>query len=147
VIRPRARTDGLVLEELDGELLVYDTERDRAHCLNATAARVLRACDGARTPAELARDLALDGGVVGLALAQLADARLLDGAPARRRRPTRRQLLVSAAALPLVLSISAPAAAQAASCVPFFQPCSPTGAPCCGGGRCIFIPAFGFRCV
>ena len=30
---PQARTDNLVIRELDDETLVYDMERDEAHCL------------------------------------------------------------------------------------------------------------------
>jgi len=37
---PRARKDGLVIKELVNETLVYDLERDEAHCLNQTAALV-----------------------------------------------------------------------------------------------------------
>lgn len=51
---PRARSEHLVIEELDGEVLVYDTERHHAHNLGGLAAAVWRACDGRRTPAEIA---------------------------------------------------------------------------------------------
>ena len=43
---PHARTDNLVIRELDDETLVYDMERDEAHCLNQTAALVWKQCDG-----------------------------------------------------------------------------------------------------
>ena len=35
---PEARQDGLVIEELLEEILVYDLKRHRAYCLNRTAA-------------------------------------------------------------------------------------------------------------
>src|ERR1044071_4757712 len=54
---PRARTDRLVIKELPNEVLVYDLERDRAHCLNTTAAIVWKACDGSTTPEEMAAQL------------------------------------------------------------------------------------------
>ena len=41
-MKPRARTEGLVVTELPDELLVYDLERHRAHCLNPTAALVFK---------------------------------------------------------------------------------------------------------
>ncbi len=37
---PHGRKDGLVVKELGNETLVYDLERDEAHCLNQTAALV-----------------------------------------------------------------------------------------------------------
>ena len=49
-----ARKDGLILQELEDELLVYDLERDKACCLNHSAAAVFKRCDGRTTPAEIA---------------------------------------------------------------------------------------------
>src|SRR5260370_3158790 len=46
---PRARRDGLLIQKLDDETLVYDLERDEAHCLNKTAALVWQRCDGKTT--------------------------------------------------------------------------------------------------
>ena len=46
---PRARIDGLVIKELPNETLVYDLERDEAHCLNQAAALVWKHCDGKTT--------------------------------------------------------------------------------------------------
>ena len=37
---PKARTDGLLVEEMDGETLVYDLDTHGAHCLNPAAALV-----------------------------------------------------------------------------------------------------------
>ena len=51
--RPLARTDGLLTEAIDGELLVYDIAGDIAVHLNETAALVWRNCDGRRTVADL----------------------------------------------------------------------------------------------
>jgi len=45
---PQARRSGLMLEQADGEVLIYDLERNKAHCLNNTAARVWQYCDGER---------------------------------------------------------------------------------------------------
>ena len=54
---PLSRTDNLVIRELDDETLVYDMERDEAHCLNQTAALVWQQCDGKTTAAQAARIL------------------------------------------------------------------------------------------
>src|SRR5262249_18534205 len=54
-MKPEKRRDGLVVKELPDEILVYDLERHKAHCLNPAAAFVFKHCNGERTVAELAR--------------------------------------------------------------------------------------------
>jgi hypothetical protein len=71
-----------VVEELDGEVLVYDTERDRAHCLNGLAAAVWNACDGRRGPDKLTAHVVgsfpgCDEDAIAEALAQLGERHLL----------------------------------------------------------------------
>jgi hypothetical protein len=128
-VMPRARKDGLVIEELADETLVYDLERDRAHCLNPTAAKVWRLCDGKTTVTEMVArlgrhgDLPVNEDVAWLALDRLARARLLRdrlARPAKARRWSRREVMRSLGAggavlVPLVTSIVAPTAAQAAT--------------------------------
>lgn len=132
-MKPQAREDGLVVQELADETLVYDLRNHQAHCLNRAARAVWRLCDGTRDEAALARLLAkelagdADEDVVRLALRDLARARLLREPLRALPRVSRRRLiqrLGQAAALPLVVSIVSPTAAQAATCtVP--QPISP----------------------
>src|SRR5437016_12201173 len=80
---PLARREGLVIRELADEVLVYDLGRDRAHCLNQTAAFIWQCCDGRTSTAEIARALGkgvsapVDEKLVWLALNQLADNNLL----------------------------------------------------------------------
>src|SRR5436305_10494248 len=81
---PAGRRDGLIVEELDGELLIYDTERDRAHSLNAVAAAVWRASDGVREPKAIAELAGVTEDDVWRALSQLDERRLLDGELPRR---------------------------------------------------------------
>jgi hypothetical protein len=151
--RPKARAAELVVRELTEELLVYDLERHQAHCLNQTAARVWRLCDGKKTVREIAeclvRDLhaAVDERIVLFALGQLAEFRLLEEGetllpePVRvsRREMMRTLSVATAVTLPLIVSISAPTAAQAASCVN--TTCTAGGPPCCvgtcQGGLCV----------
>ena len=151
--RPRARSEGLVVREFDGEVLVYDLERHRAVCLNPAAAFVWRRCDGRTEVAALGRALGEELGTphgaeaARLALEQLARDRLLGGdvrqAPAASR-VTRRELirrlgLAAAASLPLVTSVVAPTPAQAASGLGPGQPCtSPLECQSgvCAGGVC-----------
>jgi hypothetical protein len=51
-MQPRARTTAIILEEVDGEFLLYDLERDRAHCLKDAIAAVWRHADG-KTPIDI----------------------------------------------------------------------------------------------
>jgi hypothetical protein len=53
---PQARRDGLVLAAFDGELLIQDTMRHRAHALNEQAAAVFRLADGTRSIEQIAAD-------------------------------------------------------------------------------------------
>jgi hypothetical protein len=147
-MKPQTRRSGLLIRELPDELLVYDQEQHRAHCLNQTAALVFRHADGTRTAAELALLPGADDQVVGLALEQLAAAGLLEGAapgaePASpagmtRRDVARRVGLAAAILLPAVASIVAPTPAEAAAtCVNTCAgktpgtPCSSIGATPC----------------
>lgn len=124
---PKARTEGLVIESIDNELVVYDDTTKRAHCLNRSAALVWGYCDGKTAVAAMAARLAADAGstanedVVLFALRQLAERDLLD-------RPlnvssdvamNRRQLLMglgaAAVLVPVVTSLVAPSSAAATS--------------------------------
>src|SRR2546427_7946707 len=86
--KPIARRQGLVIQELPDEVLVYDLERDRAHCLNETAAFVWHRCDGRNSIAQIARTLAnqlnceVDEKIIWLALDQLGGSHLLEKRPA-----------------------------------------------------------------
>jgi hypothetical protein len=144
IANPIARREGLVIQELPDEVLVYDLDRDRAHCLNQTAAFVWQRCNGKSTTAQIARslgqqlDCTVDEKVVWLALDQLGRNHLLARQPApppalmgmNRRAMVRALGLAAIVAVPLVTSIVAPSPAQAASCGAQGTPCN-TGAQCC----------------
>ena len=49
-----ARRRSLLLRELGDETLAYDLSSHRASCLNREAAAVFHACDGRRSPQEIA---------------------------------------------------------------------------------------------
>ena len=74
---PKAKTERLIVREIDGETLVYDRSRDAASCLNEFAARVWRECDGETSVAAIAAALGEDERAVWLALHQLTKAQLL----------------------------------------------------------------------
>lgn len=141
---PLARKDGLVIQEMPDELLVYDLETNKAHCLNETAYSVWKACDGRNTVSDIAAMLE-DGSdeLVWLALVQLGENDLLDkkeglSMNGRSRRELIKKVgLASVVALPLVASLTAPTSVLAAvSCA-----CSGiidcTSTPGCPTGGCV----------
>ncbi len=141
---PRMREDGLVIDDLPDEVLVYDLERHEAHCLNRSAALVWRACDGRSSPADIARRLTMEldtqfsADLVLVALNQLERQNLLQQPatlPAQfialsRRQMVRRLGFAAAVAVPLVTSIVAPTAVQAATCQQSGHPCIPNKLCC-----------------
>lgn len=142
---PRRRGNGIVVQEISDEVLVYDLERHKAHCLNRTAALVWKKCDGKTSVPQLARLLErelrtkLDDELVLLAIEQLSRRHLLEQDSARAKPPgmSRRALmrrlgLATAIALPLVTSLVAPTPAEAATCKANGQSCT-TSAECCSG--------------
>ena len=146
-VLPFARTDQLIVQEVPNEVLVYDLERHQAHCLNRASAFVWKHCDGKTTVAQAARLLerelsqAVGPDVVWLALSQLRKFHLLGEAEGTifttrvSRRDLVRKHLPAALALPLIMSIAAPTAAQTATCVGQGQPCG-NGVQCCPGLTC-----------
>jgi hypothetical protein len=129
--KPKVRGSGLLVQQLVDELLVYDLERNEAHCLNGIAAAVWALCDGERTVAEIGRLLGTDlapadaEALVWCALDQFAERRLLEEEVAEEPHHaasatmTRRQMVarigLAVVALPLVESIVSPPAAMAQS--------------------------------
>ena len=124
---PAARSTDLVTTSTADSLLIYDQDRHELHTLNTVAATVWRLLDGQRTADDVLREASADLGValtmetVQLAVATLAEAHLLDTqvdpgtfTPGSSRRRLLKKASVLAAA-PVVVSISAPLAAQANS--------------------------------
>src|SRR4051812_6427171 len=162
---PPGRREGLIVEALDDELLVYDSERAKAHSLNRVAATVWELSDGERDVTAIAAAADVSEDDVWRALSQLEERRLLDGELPRRmsgpeysrRQAVRRMGLIGASAAfaaPLVKSIAMPSAARAGgpvSCIPenglcgSGETCDTTGfMPCCPtppGLSCSFVPA------
>ena len=146
---PSARREGIISKELDGEVLIYDRERDKAHCLNSTAALVWQHCDGRSSVTDLARAVskrlggAVDEMVIELALKQLSRDHLLAEryvsspvAADLSRRALVRRLGVAAVLLPLITTITAPTAlAGTSDCLGLGAAC-PGALPCCGATTC-----------
>jgi len=150
---PRSRTDNLVIRELDDETLVYDLERDEAHCLNQAAALVWQQCDGKTTALQAADALkdkfssSVDTDFIWLAVKQLERFHLVESSPkfpAVSRRALVLKYAPAALALPVIMSISAPTPAIAGSCTAAGDPCGPGLPPCCPGLGCGSNP---LRCI
>lgn len=148
---PLARRKRIVIKEVDNEVLVYDLERDEAHCLNPLAAALWRLCDGKTPASSLAISLEKETGtrlnkaLIWLSLQDLRRCHLLEEdlvwppqmraanhMRMSRREAVRRIGLGAVIALPLVISITAPTAVQAASCGSRCHPCN-SGSDCCSG--------------
>jgi hypothetical protein len=128
-IRPLARTEDVVTEDVADELIVYDERSDVASRLNRSAALVWRNSDGKRTLADLLHVLKADLGDVAdedmvlVALDSLVEHGLIESGYERREatasRLSRRRFIgragVAAASLPVVASMVVPMPAAAAS--------------------------------
>jgi hypothetical protein len=152
--KPLARSEDLIVEELGDEVLVYDSNVDVAHCLSPDAARVWQQCDG-ETPIEtLTAQVGLSAERVEDALDELQRCHLLEQAPRLAGDGhTRRELSLkvakvgaAAAAVPLIVSVSAPTPAQAGTirfCAEFSSGnCGQEGSSGCQGtvGCCCCTP-------
>jgi hypothetical protein len=135
--KPLARSEHLIVEEIADEILVYDSSVDVAHCLTPDAARVWSACDGTRPIDSLAAELGLSAERVEDALGELERCNLLERAPTLSGDGhTRRELSLrvakvgaAAAAVPLIVSVSAPTPAQAGT----IKFCAQFSSNNCGG--------------
>lgn len=146
-ILPCAREHGLVVRELDGELLIYDRERDVAHCLKGAQATVWKNCDGVTPVADLValvrRQLgtSVDEHAVNRALADLNKNQLLDERRAHsnehggisRRDMMAKTGLAAATAIPLITSLMVPTSA--------FADCTHQGGFCNDSTQCCANPA------
>jgi hypothetical protein len=122
-----ARKEGLTVESLRQETLVYDERNSKAHCLNRTVAAVWGYCDGNTSIPQMVDrlrlevDPSLDEAVVRMALEQLAGSDLLEmsatpPADLLSRREVGRSLSAHAAVLlPMISSMAMPPAAAARS--------------------------------
>ena len=81
--KPLGRRDNVVVQEIDGEVLIYDLAKNKAFCLNNTSALVWQSCDGKKTIAEISDWLGkqlksnVNEDVVWLALDQLSQEGLI----------------------------------------------------------------------
>jgi len=117
---PIARRAGVVVQEVPDEVLVYDLNTNKAHCLNSSAALIWKCCDGNNSIADIVHQLESNGGgkltedLVWLALDRLNENGLLENEIGPRFRGHSRRAAVkaigmaSAVALPMIASLVAP---------------------------------------
>ena len=128
---PTARKNNLVMQEMPDEILIYDLDTNKAHCLNETSALVWKACNGTNTVEEISGLCSVQTGakvpeeLVWLAIDQFSKSNLLEEkmtlpADGQSRREVIKKIgLATVIALPLVASFTAPSNALAGtgSCV------------------------------
>jgi len=126
---PVSRKDDIIVQELKGEVLIYDLKINKAHCLNETSAIVWQLCDGNNSVADITKKFSreLNSPVtedfVWLALDQLKQENLLSNSEEivpefngmSRREVIRKVGLGTMVAIPIVSGLIAPTAAQAQS--------------------------------
>ena len=139
---PIARKDGLVIQEMPDEVLVYDLNTDKAHCLNQTSAFVWKSCNGDNTINDIAELFENHSGteinkdLIWLAIDQLSEKELLEeeissNLSGQSRREVIKKLgLATVVALPLISSLAAPTSVLAAAS------CACTGMVDCLGTSC-----------
>lgn len=126
---PVSRKADLVVQEMDGEILIYDLTENKAFCLNQTSALVWQLSDGNRTVDEIGEILgqklnsSANEDIVWFALDQLKKEKLIENeaelgnyfAGLSRREVIKKVGLGTMIALPIVMSITAPVAVAAVS--------------------------------
>jgi hypothetical protein len=152
---PVARKEGLVVQETAEEVLVYDLNSNKAHCLNQTAAFVWKSCNGDNSITEITKlfekqiGSAVQEDLIWLAIDQLNEKNLLAANVAsnfagRSRREVIKKIgLAAVVALPVVASLTAPTSALASTscaCVNpgacLTQTTCPSTVNCNGSGIC-----------
>lgn len=152
---PMARQKDLVIQEMPDEVLVYDMNTNKAHCLNPSAAFIWKACNGNNSVTDIVNQFESAGkgqvteDFVWLAIDQLYENALLEGeitpkfAGQSRRQVIKKIGLASMVAVPVIASLLAPKSALAAGSCDCVNPAGcagRTGCPsttnCNASGQC-----------
>ena len=147
---PPARTENIVVQNLESETLIYNLDTNKVFCLNETSALVYQACNGKTDFEDFKNNHKLTDEVIFLALDLLKKESLLEErfvsplAGMKRREVIKKIGLTSVIALPIISSLMAPTSAMAAiscggtqppghvfGCIPAQSNCDAMGAPQC----------------
>ena len=126
---PKARSSGLVVEEVVDEVLVYQLETHLARLLSPQTAKIWRLCDGQQRIEDIAEELEVPQSAVEDTIQELFVADLLDASPEKsvpdgeRFDLSRRSVMRQAAAAtllvaPAIVTLSIPTAVAALSALP-----------------------------
>lgn len=155
--KPISRKDNIVIQEIDGETLIYDLSKNKAFCLNETSALIWEMCDGERSVSEISKELSqklnnpANEDLVWLAIDQLKKENLIANAEElenkfegmNRREVIKKVGLGTMIALPLVSGLIAPTSIHAASVRPGTVP---ENGSCTSSAQCIQNPGTGSTC-
>ena len=146
---PAARNEGVVIQNFDSEILIYDLLTNKAFCLNEISGIVYRHCDGKTTLRDLKSSHNFTDDLIYLALEQLRRENLLEKdndfvtplTGLSRRAVIKKVGFASVVALPVVSSLIAPEAvtAQSFSCTcsaPSGSNGRPQGCSCASNADC-----------
>lgn len=162
--KPTARTENLVVQEVNDEVLIYDLVTNKAYCLNHTSGQVWQLCDGNNSIADIGGRISdklqtpFSEDIVWLALDGLKRNGLVmdtDDLPPDPNRLSRRAVMkkigfASMVAMPIISSLVAPPAVaaisggQACSCSGLSGAVAvcPVGTASCppASARCVILP-------
>jgi hypothetical protein len=127
--KPKTRNENIVVQEMEKEILIYNLKTNKAFCLNEASALIYQLCDGKNSVAEISQALSkklnqpMTDDLIWLALDSFKKDNLLEDSKEfeidfkglNRRQIIKKVGLTSLAVLPMVSSIIAPSAANAAS--------------------------------
>lgn len=160
--KPKTRIENIVVQDFANEILIYDLSTNKAFCLNETSAMIYQLCNGKKSVEEISRILTnklnqpITEDLIWLALDGFKKDNLLEQSEQfainfnglSRRQIIKKIGFASLVTLPVIASVIAPQAVQAASCVGLGQPCTNVaftiGDCCFGQGYCSGDPR---RCI
>lgn len=121
-IKANSRTNEIIVQNLEDEVLIYDLRSNQALSLNETVSKVWQSLNGEKTVAEIAVEIDFPPEMVLFSLDELNKKSLLAEKveiDLPKDKVSRRKILLQAAttsiALPLIVGIVAPTALQAQS--------------------------------
>lgn len=156
--KPKTRSENIVVQEMDDEILIYDLNDNKAFCLNETSAIIYQLCNGKNSVAEINQQLSgkfkqpISDELIWLALDGLKKDNLLEESEQfdidfkglTRRQVIKKVGLSSLVVLPVIASMVAPAAAATASLAALLASCSSPSS--CQSGNCVASSAGGLKC-
>lgn len=152
---PKPRTENIVMQQLNKELLIYDLIINKAFCLNETSTIIFNACDGVTSLDKLKHQSGFTEDLIYLGLEELQKNNLIENTTIKhfeglsRREVIRKVGYASLVTLPVISSLVAPEAvnAQSGTNLALGQTCSsPTQCSSAAPNCAQRVPGSGRRC-